>query len=140
DPPGAGVRGAGGRDRAGDGAASAADLPDPGPSPLTKIFSSVLDSHCIARYTIGMMKNEITTQITTAYQTIVARTGRRPGDWITLTDLRIELDESFPRYEIDEALREMYRTQQANLVPESNQKILTEWDRWSAVEIGEQMK
>lgn len=87
-----------------------------------------------------MMKNEITTQITTAYQTILARKGRRHGDWITLTDLRIELDESFPRYEIDEALREMYRTQQAILIPESNQKILTEWDRWSAVEIGEQMK
>src|SRR5690606_40378408 len=74
-----------------------------------------------------MMKNEITTQITTAYQTILARKGRRHGDWITLTDLRIELDETFPRYEIDEALREMYRTQQAILIPESNQKILTEW-------------
>src|SRR5690606_1658914 len=71
-----------------------------------RFFSSVLDSNCIARYTRSMMNNEITAQITTAYQTILARKGRRHGDWITLTDLRIELDESFPRYEIDEALRE----------------------------------
>jgi len=75
-------------------------------------------------------------KIIAAYNQIV----REPRDWVKLADLRDQVGESINRHEMDAAMIRMHREQRAILIPESNQKVLQDRDRWSAVEIGEQMK
>lgn len=59
----------------------------------------------------------------------------RPGDWVSLTNLRPLLGGA-ERQEVDAALRRLSRTRQATLVPQANQKVLTRADREAAIRIG----
>jgi hypothetical protein len=63
----------------------------------------------------------------------------RPGDWISLTQLRAELADA-PRADVDAALHTLYRTPDVSLIPEENQKVLSEAQREAAILIGDQHK
>lgn len=82
----------------------------------------------------------IADQITTAYTAVITAKGKRHGDWIKLADLRDELGESVNRWALDDALIEMCRNRTAILIPETIQQHLSQADRDSAVEMGNQMK
>ncbi|WP_208720570.1 hypothetical protein [Amycolatopsis circi] len=60
---------------------------------------------------------------------------RSPRDWVGLADLRPLLGGAAVA-EVDAVLKQLSRTGQAHLVPESNRKALTEEDREAAVRIG----
>jgi hypothetical protein len=62
-----------------------------------------------------------------------------PGNFVKLRELRTELSD-VPRSELDPSLEGMYRAQQVNLVPQSNQQALTQADRESALRIGGEAK
>lgn len=63
-------------------------------------------------------------------------------EWVSLTRLRAELDaRGMSRAEQDDALRAMMReAEDVNLVPENNQKALTDADRAAAIRLGGQDK
>lgn len=67
------------------------------------------------------------------------RLASEPGKFVKLRELRAELSD-IPRSEIDSSLDGMYRAQQVNLVPQSNQQALTQADRESALRIGGEAK
>lgn len=62
-----------------------------------------------------------------------------PGVWVSLTRLRPLLGD-VPKAETDDGLRRLELMTDVNIVPESNQKILSEQDREAAVIIGDQFK
>jgi hypothetical protein len=62
-----------------------------------------------------------------------------PGEWVTLTRLRDYLGEDVNRHQLDRVLATMLLSGY-NIVPESNQKALTQSGRDSAVRIGGQDK
>ena len=62
------------------------------------------------------------------------------GSWVSLSRIRAKLAETLPREQVDEALRRLERRPDVNLVPESNQKVLSKADRDAAVNIGDQDK
>lgn len=66
---------------------------------------------------------------------VYARLVERPGDWVGLTRVRAALPD-VPRADLDRALQELYRDPRVSLVPEENQKTLTDDDRAAAVRIG----
>ncbi len=70
-----------------------------------------------------------------AYAALVSE----PGAWVALSRLRPFFDD-LPRETVDEALRQLLFSADVNIVPESNQKSLTEEDRAAAVRIGGQEK
>jgi hypothetical protein len=78
---------------------------------------------------------ELATRIRLAYQTLAARAGA----WVSLSDLRSQLDGT-SRADVDAALRQLEREPDVNIVPESNQKALTDAERTAAVRIGGQDK
>ncbi|MEU8360600.1 hypothetical protein AB0C27_31775 [Nonomuraea sp. NPDC048882] len=80
-------------------------------------------------------EGDLESRIRRAYAGLAAR----PGAWVSLTDVRARLADA-PRAAVDETLVLMERLPDVNLVPESNQKTLTEEDRAAAVLIGEQHK
>ncbi|HEY2060397.1 hypothetical protein [Amycolatopsis sp. NBC_01480] len=57
-----------------------------------------------------------------------------PEDWVSLTDLRRQLD-GLPRHEVDQVLKDL-DGKGGTLIPEANQKTLTAEDRAAAVRIG----
>jgi hypothetical protein len=63
----------------------------------------------------------------------------RPGGWVSLARLRIELADT-PRAEVDAALHSLFRAPDVSLIPEENQKVLTAADRGAAVVIGDESK
>lgn len=63
------------------------------------------------------------------------RLTRRPGGWVGLAKLREELAD-VSRGELDAALVRLDRRPGVNLIPEENQKALTDDDRAAAVRIG----
>jgi len=63
----------------------------------------------------------------------------RPGDYVMLEDLRAALPD-VDRAELDDTLIELNRSRDVNIVPESNQKVLTEGQRSAAVSIGNQSR
>jgi hypothetical protein len=67
------------------------------------------------------------------------RLASEPGKFVKLRELRAELSD-VPRRELDSSLEGMYRAQQVNLVPQSNQQALTQADRESALRIGGEAK
>lgn len=67
------------------------------------------------------------------------RLAARDGGWVDLVSLRGELAD-VPKHDLDGALTRMYRVPGVNLVPEENQKTLTDADREAAVVIGDQHK
>lgn len=73
--------------------------------------------------------------IRAAYQ----RLAQEPTSWVALDRLRTELSQ-LDRHRVDDTLRQMYRMPGVHLIPEENQKVLTDSDRAAAVEIGAQDK
>jgi hypothetical protein len=67
------------------------------------------------------------------------RLASEPGKFVKLRELRAELSD-VPRSELDSSLEGMYRAQQVNLVPQSNQQALTQADRESALRVGGEAK
>ena len=63
----------------------------------------------------------------------------RPGAWVGLGLLRDELT-AVTRDDLDAALHDLYRTATISLIPEENQKVLTDADRAAALTIGGQAK
>jgi hypothetical protein len=61
----------------------------------------------------------------------------RPGAWVSLTQLRSLLDD-VTKTDVDNVLRHMNQLADVNIVPESNQKMLTQADREAAVRLGGQ--
>lgn len=74
-------------------------------------------------------------QVRAAYH----RLATKPGGWVGLARLRAEVP-SLARDDVDAALRGLYRRPGVSLIPEENQKVLTDADRAAAVEIGDQNK
>jgi hypothetical protein len=74
---------------------------------------------------------EIESRIRTAYRKLA----RSPRDWVGLVDLRPLLGEA-PTPDVDAVLKELSRTGQVHLVPESNRKALTAADHEAAIRIG----
>lgn len=58
-----------------------------------------------------------------------------PGEFVKLHELRLRLPD-IPRADVDDALGRMYQAQRINLVPQSNQQILSDTDRGSALRVG----
>ena len=59
----------------------------------------------------------------------------RPGGWVSLTRLRGHLAD-VPRDDVDGALRNLLRSRGISLIPEENQKVLTDADDVAAIVIG----
>ncbi|WP_432925077.1 hypothetical protein ACQPZZ_31545 [Microbispora sp. CA-135349] len=78
---------------------------------------------------------DVETRIRKAY----AQLAGKPNAWVSLTHLRPLLADA-PRDEVDATLRRMIGLPDVRLVPESNQKMLTDEDRSAAVVIGDQAK
>ncbi len=74
-------------------------------------------------------------RIRKAYAEVV----RQPGDYIMLAQLR-EMLPDVRRDDLDAALTQLNRLPDVHVVPESNQKVLTEAERAGAVSIGNQLK
>jgi hypothetical protein len=74
-------------------------------------------------------------RIRKAYAVVV----QQPGDYIMLAQLREALPD-VSRSDLDAALIQLNRSPDVNVVPESNQKVLTEAERAAAVSIGNQLK
>jgi hypothetical protein len=77
----------------------------------------------------------VETQVREAYVRLAAH----EGGWVDLVRLREELSD-VSRRELDAALTRMYRLPGISLIPEENQKTLTDQDRAAAVAIGDQDK
>ncbi len=76
---------------------------------------------------------DVEAQVRAAYVHLAARA----GGWVDLVRLRAELP-NVTKHELDEALTQMQRSRDVSLIPEENQKTLTEADHAAAVEIGNQ--
>ena len=72
-------------------------------------------------------------RITQAYTELADRTGA----WVGLRTLRQQLSDVA---DLDDTLSELYRTGAISLIPEENQKVLTDEDRAAAITIGGQAK
>jgi hypothetical protein len=67
------------------------------------------------------------------------RLAARAGGWVDLVRLRDELS-GVPRHDLDAALTRMHRVPGVSLIPEENQKALTDADHAAAVTIGAEDK
>jgi hypothetical protein len=82
-----------------------------------------------------LVSSDLETRIRKAYTQLAPQA----GDYVMLADLRTELH-GVPKTEVDAALIRLNRSSDVHLVPESNQKVLTEEQRSAAVSIGNQHK
>jgi hypothetical protein len=80
---------------------------------------------------VELTTEEIESRIRIAYRKLAPA----PRDWVGLVDLRSMLGDA-PRQDVDAVLKELSRTKQAVLVPESNRKALTAADHEAAIRIG----
>ncbi|WP_229072258.1 hypothetical protein [Actinoplanes sp. DH11] len=78
---------------------------------------------------------ELRDRLVSTYDALAAE----PGAWVGLARLRPFLAD-LPRDTVDEALRRLSREPGVNIVPESNQKTLTDADARAALHIGGQDK
>ncbi|MBB2941896.1 hypothetical protein FB565_001600 [Actinoplanes lutulentus] len=78
---------------------------------------------------------DLRVRVKTAYDALA----EAPGAWVGLARLRPFLAD-VPREAVDETLRLLSRESGVNIVPESNQKMLTETDAQAALHIGGQDK
>lgn len=79
--------------------------------------------------------DQIKTWIEEAYR---KQYGGRPDEWIGLGDVRDHIGDRATRAEVDQALKEMARSQEARVIPVANSKALRDQDREAAVDIGGQ--
>jgi hypothetical protein len=77
--------------------------------------------------------DDLGTRVRRAYDSLAAH----PGAWILHTDVRRKLVE-VPAEALDEAFRLLSLAEDVEMMPESNQKTLTEEDRRNAVRVGGQ--
>ncbi|MDV6263430.1 hypothetical protein [Rhodococcoides yunnanense] len=77
--------------------------------------------------------DDIEASIRAAY----ARLAREPGSTVRLSRLRNELHD-IPRIDLDDALARLRRASDVSLIPEENQKTLTDEERAAAVVVGNQ--
>lgn len=80
---------------------------------------------------------DIKAAIRSAYNSLASD---RTSGWVSLTRLRQNLPAQYDRAEVDQALKEMSRSQEAVLSPDSNQKTLTATDRSAALHMGGEEK
>ena len=80
-------------------------------------------------------QDNLRARIVSAYDALA----EEPGAWVSLTRLRPFLAD-VPDEVVDDALRRLSRDAGVNIVPESNQKVLTDADRRAALHIGGQDK
>ncbi|MEV4707924.1 hypothetical protein [Actinoplanes sp. NPDC049316] len=78
---------------------------------------------------------DLETRIRKAYATLAPQS----GDYIMLDELRAELPGA-TRQDVDAALLRLQLAPDVHLVPESNQKVLTDRQRAAAIDIGNQPK
>jgi hypothetical protein len=62
-----------------------------------------------------------------------------PGDWVSIADIRDKLA-SVDRERLDAALKQLEQEPDVNIVPQANEKALSERNRRAAVVIGQQPK
>jgi hypothetical protein len=98
-----------------------ADLAGPAPAPADAAASA-----------------DLTTGIEAGYRSLAAT----PGEFVSLRELRLRLTElaDRPRPDVDAALTTMFTAQRINLVPQSNQRALSDADREAALRIGGEYK
>ena len=78
-----------------------------------------------------------TVDIEASIRAAYARIAREPGSTVRLSRLRNELRD-IPRTDLDEALARLRRAADVSLIPEENQKTLTDEGRAAAVVVGNQ--
>jgi hypothetical protein len=79
----------------------------------------------------GTVGGDVEDRIRSAYRQLA----RRPGSWVGLVKVRSALPD-VSRDEVDTALLRLYQAPGVSLIPEENQKTLTDADRSAAVRIG----
>jgi hypothetical protein len=82
----------------------------------------------------GAEPDTVEDRVRAAYE----RLAPRPGGWVRLSLLRAELDDA--RDDVDATLVALHRTPGVSVIPEENQKVLTDEDRAAAVVIGDKPK
>lgn len=82
-----------------------------------------------------VLGDQVEAKVRAAYVRLAAR----DGGWVDLVRLRGELPD-VSRHDLDAALTRMYRIPGVSLVPEDNQKTLTDADHVAALSIGDQAK
>ncbi len=80
---------------------------------------------------VELTTDEIESRIRTAYRKL----SRSPRDWVGLVELRPMLGEA-STVDVDAVLKELSRSGQVHLVPDSNRKTLTAADHAAAIRIG----
>jgi hypothetical protein len=80
---------------------------------------------------VGTVGGDVEDRIRSAYRQLA----RRPGSWVGLVKVRSALPD-VSRDEVDTALLRLYQAPGVSLIPEENQKTLTDADRSAAVRIG----
>lgn len=80
---------------------------------------------------VELTPDEIERRVRTAYRKLA----RSPRDWVRLADLRPMLGDA-PARDADAVLKQLSRTRQANLVPESDRRALTPADHEAAIRLG----
>jgi len=83
----------------------------------------------------GDVDADVETRVRDAYVRLAAH----DGGWVDMVRLRDELSD-VSRHDLDAVLTRMYRMPGVSLVPEENQKTLTEADHAAAITIGDQAK
>lgn len=78
-----------------------------------------------------------TVDIEASIRAAYARLAREPGSTVRLSRLRNELRD-IPRTDLDDALARLRRAADVSLIPEENQKTLTDEERAAAVVVGNQ--
>ena len=78
---------------------------------------------------------DLTACIEAAYRSLAATA----GEFVSLRELRLRLP-GRPRPDVDAALAAMFTAQRINLIPQSNQRALSDADREAALRIGGEHK
>ena len=109
---------------------SLADIvrPEPEPEPETEP----------ARVEAEAAEADLTACIEAGYRSLAAGS----GEFISLRELRLRLTEltGRPRPDVDTALAALFTAQRINLIPQSNQRALSDADREAALRIGGESK
>lgn len=84
----------------------------------------------------ALMREQGTFQLPQQIQRAYRELRAEPRDFVSLTELRARLDPKFTREQVDNELRALNAIKGINIIPQSNQKILTPRDRAAMVRIG----
>ncbi|WP_341718450.1 hypothetical protein QQG74_01195 [Micromonospora sp. FIMYZ51] len=99
---------------------------------LTELFA-LSDVRAPAAPAVPAPPGSLPARVVSAYHALAAE----PGAWVSLRRLR-PFFADLPREELDDALRQLSRSNGVHLTPESNQKTLTEADIKAALRLGGQ--